>query len=423
MTEHSSQEIKERSVDRLSRYLIYLGGAAAIIAICWYFRSVLVYIIAAAVVSLLGRPIKSALQAIKIKGKSAPSWLLSVFTLLIIIFILTGIVTEVIPIMLNIGQTVVGNLRTEGYAPTDFTATLQQWSLSLSEAFPTLGKDFSLKDSLASILADTFSVSRLTSIIKGIASSIGSLAIGLFSIVFISFFFIKDENLFRRIVAALVPDRLEEKSMTAIGEVEHLLSRYFIGLLLEVIGVAVLNFIGLTLVCSLSASAAIGIAFIAGILNVIPYIGPWIGAAIGTVLGTVLKYSAAVSVGASINLPVTLLLLVAVFVVTQLVDNFLFQPFIYSTSIKSSPLEIFIVMLIAGQTGGIPGMIAAIPAYTVIRVIAAEFFYDIKAIRRLIPNREATSSTSTSLPSPMRRLRKSSKVKEEPRKDGSDKTE
>jgi predicted PurR-regulated permease PerM len=67
-----------------------------------------------------------------------------------------------------------------------------------------------------------------------------------------------------------------------------------------------------------------------------------------------------------------------------LIDNFFFQPFIYSTSIKSSPLEIFIVLLMAGHIGGIVGMLVAIPAYTVIRVIAARFFGDFKPIRRLI---------------------------------------
>lgn len=393
MKEQTPQGAAERSVDRLSRYIIYLGGAAAILAVCWYFRSVLVYIIAAAVVSLLGRPVMSALGSIRIKGRSAPPWLLSIVTLLLIILIVAGIITEVIPIVLGIGQTVVQNLQNEGFATTDITATLHQWSQSLYRAFPSLGEDFSLMDSLTSILADTFSVGNITTILRNVASSIGSVGIGLFSVVFISFFFIKDDKLFRNIVAAIVPDRLEKQSMTAISDVEHLLSRYFIGLLLEIFGVAVLNFIGLTLVCSLSVSAAIGIAFITGILNVIPYVGPWIGAAIGAVLGTVLKYSAALSAGAAINLPLAIILLVGVFVATQLVDNFFFQPFIYSTSIKSSPLEIFIVMLIAGQTGGIFGMIIAIPSYTVARVIAAEFFYNVKAIRRLIPDRGATSSS------------------------------
>ena len=68
-----------------------------------------------------------------------------------------------------------------------------------------------------------------------------------------------------------------------------------------------------------------------------------------------------------------------------MIDNFVLQPIIYSTSIKATPLEIFIVMLLAGNIGGILGMLAAIPAYTVIRVIAGRFFYDKKVVQRLMP--------------------------------------
>ena len=78
----------------------------------------------------------------------------------------------------------------------------------------------------------------------------------------------------------------------------------------------------------------------------------------------------------------------------QLIDNFIYQPLIYSTSIKAHPLEIFIVLLIAGHIGGIVGMLIAIPAYTVIRVIASRFFYDFKIVRRLIPDVENEKTDS-----------------------------
>jgi len=163
---------------------------------------------------------------------------------------------------------------------------------------------------------------------------------------------------------------------------EYLLSRYFAGLLIEVLGVAVLDFFGLWLVAGIGFNASVGIAFIAGIMNIIPYVGPLVGTIIGTILAMVLKFSVA---GLSVNFWGFIILLIVIFYVTQLVDNFVYQPLIYSTSIKAKPLEIFIVLLVAGNLGGILGMLVAIPAYTVVRVIASRFFYHIKAIRRLIP--------------------------------------
>ena len=95
------------------------------------------------------------------------------------------------------------------------------------------------------------------------------------------------------------------------------------------------------------------------------------------------KYSSIAPIGLEIGFGWFTLILIAIFCFTQLVDNFLYQPLIYSSSIKARPLEIFIVLLIAGHLAGPMGMIVAIPAYTVIRVVAFRFFGHIKAIQRL----------------------------------------
>jgi predicted PurR-regulated permease PerM len=84
--------------------------------------------------------------------------------------------------------------------------------------------------------------------------------------------------------------------------------------------------------------------------------------------------------------------MVLVEAVTHLIDNVVFQPVIFSNSVKAHPLEIFVVVLIAGFAAGIPGMLLGIPAYTVLRVFAREFFYGFKAVQRI------TSSLSDESP-------------------------
>ena len=197
--------------------------------------------------------------------------------------------------------------------------------------------------------------------------------------------------MFAEIVCAIVPDKYESTTEKAIGDIGHLLSRYFTGVLVEVLGVALINFIGLWSIARLGINAALGIAFLTGIFNIIPYVGPLIGGALGTVLSLILKYSSTTPVGLDVNFWAFTAILIAIFSFTQLVDNFLYQPVIYSTSIKSKPLEIFIVLLIVGNIGGPLAMIVAIPVYTVFRVIAFRFFGHIKAIQRLIPSEKLIS--------------------------------
>ena len=385
--------MEERSVDTLARYIMMVAVAAVVCLLCWYFRSVLVYIILAAVVSLVSRPIMNFLKKFSIKGKHLPDWICAMLSLILFLAVMIGIVTSLIPVIYGIVQDVSANLQTTSYNTSALRDFLAEANFRLHEWFPSLDQDVTIQSATVKFLTDTFDLSSVTTIVGSVASAIGTLGVGLFSTVFIGFFFIKDPMLFRNIISAIVPEHLEKRAVDAVGDIEHLLTRYFGGLTIEVIGVALLNFISLSIFGKIGTSAAAGIAFMTGMLNVIPYVGPWIGAAIGTVLGVVIRYSGAAAIGASPQLLVVVVTLLACFIVTQMFDNFLFQPLIYSTSIKSSPLEIFIVLLIAGHVGGIIGMLVAIPAYTVIRVIAAEFFYNVKAIRRLIPDKEKSISS------------------------------
>lgn len=372
--------MEERSLDRLARYLIWLGFAAIIALVCWYFRSVLIYIIAAFVMSLIGRPIMMVLKRLRIKGHSAPDWLLTILTIIIIFAILGLIVTQAFPVVIGIIRD-ASLLSDSGAGEGMALEQLNQWLIGL---FPALGEDFNGVELLMGQLKQVLNLSSVSSVIGSVASVVTSLAVGIFSIIFISFFFIKDSTLFSRIVGALVPDRIEASVGKAIGEIEILLSRYFVGLIIEIVGVALVDFLGLWLIARLGFSYAIGIAFIAGMLNVIPYVGPFAGQVIGVVLGLIIKYGT--GAGLDVNIWVFALIIFGVMMAAQLIDNFVYQPLIYSTSIKASPLEIFIVLLAAGHIGGAFGMFVAIPAYTVLRVVASRFFHEFKPIRRLIPD-------------------------------------
>ncbi len=376
---------QERGVDKLSRYIIYSVSAALILALCWYFRSVILYVVLAAVVSLLGKPVMNLLRKMRFRGRELPDWLMAVMALCLILSVFLVIFTQVIPVVASIVQSITANYSSSDYSlPVEsFMVTVDNINAWLISHFPQFGPDFRIENSVGAFIRRVFDLGSITTAIEYIASFFVSFGVGIFSVVFISFFFVKDPMLFRKIVGAIVPDRIELKVIDAIGDIEHLLSRYFVGLLVEVIGVALLNFLGLWLVAGVGMNAALGIAFITGIMNIIPYVGPLVGTVLGTILATVLKFSVG---GVSVHFWGFVVLLVAIFMVTQLVDNFLFQPLIYSRSIKSSPLEIFIVLLVAGNVAGVFGMLVAIPAYTVVRVVAGHFFSDVKAIRRLIPD-------------------------------------
>ena len=374
---------KERSIDKLARYIIILGALAIAAVLCYFFGSVIAYILIAFVVSLIGQPIVKLLRKIKIKGKSLPDAVLAIITLILIFALLFLLVMQVIPVVTGIvGEASAMNAQesTGGYNIID---EANVWIIQTS---PWVGEDFDGVELLMQNITKVINLSNVSTLLGSVASAVISLVVGIFSVVFISFFFMKDETLFGRIVGSLVPDTIEDKVKATILDIERLLSRYFVGLIVEILGVVILDCLGLWLIARIGFNYALGIAFIAGLLNIIPYVGPLIGEAIGVVLCIILKYGACIGLG--VNIWVFAAIVLAIMLTTQMVDNFVYQPLIYSTSIKASPLEIFVVLLIAGNIGGVVGMLIAIPTYTVVRVIASRFFYNYKVVQRLIPDVE-----------------------------------
>ena len=374
---------RERSIDKLARYIIILGALAIAAVLCYFFGSVLAYILIAFVVSLIGQPIVKLLRKIKIKGKSMPDAVSAVITLILIFALLFLLVMQMIPVVTGIvGEASAMNAQetTGGYNIID---EANGWII---QTIPWVDEDFDGVELLMDNISQVVNLSNVSGLLGSVASAVAGLVVGIFSVVFISFFFMKDETLFGRIVGSLVPDSIEDKVKKTILDIERLLSRYFVGLIVEILGVVILDCLGLWLIARIGFNYALGIAFIAGLLNIIPYVGPLIGEVIGVVLCIILKYGA--GIGLSVNIWVFAAIVLVIMLTTQLVDNFIYQPLIYSTSIKASPLEIFVVLLIAGHLGGVVGMLIAIPAYTVVRVIASRFFYDYKVVQRLIPDVE-----------------------------------
>jgi predicted PurR-regulated permease PerM len=136
--------------------------------------------------------------------------------------------------------------------------------------------------------------------------------------------------------------------------------------------------IGMT-IAGIEFQQALVMGLILGILNVIPYVGPWLGLFIAIIMGVASHINQDFS---TVVVPLIYYMII-VEAITHLIDNVVFQPVIFSNSVKAHPLEIFVVVLASGFAAGIPGMILGIPAYTVLRVFAREFFYGFKAVQKI----------------------------------------
>lgn len=221
-----------------------------------------------------------------------------------------------------------------------------------------------------------FNPARIPTLFSSLIGFMGNLLIGIMSVIFIAFFFLKENALFSRMLQATVPAKYENEVIHAVEDSSKMLRRYFIGVSIQV---TIITIYMTALLSILGIQNALLIAFFAALINVIPYIGPIIGAMFG------------IFITISSNLDLTfydemlpmLLMVFAAFASMQFLDNFILQPYIFSNSVSAHPLEIFLVIMIGAQIGGIGGMVLAIPSYTVIRVVAKSFLSEFKIVQKL----------------------------------------
>lgn len=358
---------------KYSRYLVFAFSFLLAAFLIYVFRAIVSYILIAWVVSMIGQPVVVFLKKRVKFGKYRMGPNLSAAITLLLFFIMF-VIFLLMFVPLAVEQ--AANLAEVDYAA--IADALNQPFVELQERLERYGvsSDESLEDLLQKSLTGYFNPGGIADFFAGAIFVAGNLLIGIFSVMFISFFFLKEEGLFGRVVMSLVSKPYRPKMAHALDEISSLLSRYFTGILLQITIITIIVTVSLNL---LGVPNALLIGLFAALINVIPYLGPIIGAAFGIMI--------TISSNLDLNfynemLPM-LLKVMGVFATMQLMDNFIFQPFIFSTSVRAHPLEIFLVILIGAQIQGITGMVLAIPTYTVIRVVAREFLNRFEIVQRI----------------------------------------
>lgn len=410
----------------------------------YFFSAIIAYFLLAAIVSFIGRPIMKGLQKVKIKRFVLPNWFCALTSLITVYGTITLLFLFLIPIIGKQAQS-LGTIEPENIIQSfdkpisQLDAWLDKYQIELPSqdnnrkeeatagssshmAVPSLvlvavdsqqivplnlldpdvispelyseldriqkgdvgqkadsvapSRPQVIRQYLENAMINFLSGIQISSLFNAFGAFVGNFFLALFAVTFIAFFLLKESDLLTSIILTISPSGYEEKVGIILEKVKSLLTRYFVGVMVEVLLVGSLISLGLYI---LGVENAIFIGLFAGTLNVVPYIGPVIGA----VLGLLLTIVGCLDYDLSSQLLPLLLKVAGVFAIVQLTDNIVFQPFIYASSVKAHPLEIFLVILMASTLAGVPGMILAIPVYTLFRVIAQQFLSGFKVIQSI----------------------------------------
>ncbi len=346
--------------------LLRLLSVVLVLVGAWYFRDIVLYVVVAAVLSLIGRPLMKRLSGRKVGPVRISPAIAALTTLVVILGLFTALAWIFFPVL-------VRELITLSEAdPAVLMALLAKPLAVWQHRFDNWGVDIQLQTRVQAAIREEmaafFSFERLTGLLGRLSLFVGNLFVGLLAVVFITFHFLREPELEARLVLAFTPRPWRDEMRQFLHRVHEVLSAYFLGLMVQVVLVSAATYAGLLLI---GVEDAFIIALFTGLSNMIPFLGPLMGATFGVVL----SFSAHPEMLASPHIWQPFLIkLVAVFIVVQILDNMVFQPLIFSRVARAHPLEIFLVILAAAELAGVAGMLVAVPSYMLIRIALREFF-------------------------------------------------
>ena len=345
----------------------------AIGALVYVFRKILLYMVLAAVVGFVGDPLVDQFEKIKFSKWKMPRWVGAILTLGIMLSLLIGIVALFYPLI----QSEIAMIQ-----QIDVEHIEQNLALHFPQQVQWMHDNGIQSDAYLQLLKETqqrLSVSYFSAYFTDALSWIFVVVGGFISVLFMSFFFLKDQELFYKILLSVTPDQHVDKMKNIVIHTKKTLSRYFGGLIIQIILMTVMIGIGLSIA---QVPNAWLIALFSGLMNVIPYLGPLISFGFALLIGI----SSSLSVQASDSMSGLVIGITTVYLIAQCIDAFLVQPLILGGSIRVHPLELFIVLMAAATVGGIPAMAVALPVYTILRIAAREWLIEFKWVKQLTQN-------------------------------------
>lgn len=342
--------------------------------LAWYFSWIVTYLVVGSVLSLILKPLKKQLERVHIGPVRMPNWLNALLCLIIFYTLLVTFISSFIPLVLQQAYA-LSNIDTNKVIQ-NFEEPLKYLEDLMTRFRIASNPSQLLLEYLNEKASQLLNIGNLQSIFSYFVGFTGNFFVTLFSITFITFFFVKDDKLPKQIILGVVPEQYIRRAHRVLVQAERLLTRYFIGLILQISGITLVAYIGLTVI---GIENALLIGFFAGVINIIPYLGPIIGA----LFGTFVAISTNLEMQTANELLSVIFQVFLVFGGVQVTDNMLFQPLIFSSSVKAHPLEVFLIVLVGGRLGGVLGMVAAIPTYTFIRILAKEFLNEFEVVKRL----------------------------------------
>lgn len=335
--------------------LVALGAAGYAI---WLSASVWSYLILGLAFGAILAPVVRRISSLSIAKKQVGKTPAAIITLLAFLFLVGLLAAIFIPLL----------ARELSYYRNIDVASIETELVRLADTYlDQFDATAWIENNQREIVSKAVSgVGSLTSVLGTVVSGATSVLSAFFAMIFVGFFFMQDPQLLRRTVAGYFPKTFDSWAHQALDDIRTMLGSYLVGLLIQMLIFFGMVALGLWLV---GMPSVILVATLAAFLNVIPYLGP----ALGMLAAFILSFAHFLPLPPEFSWLMFSLKIVGVFIVAQMIDNNLVQPYLFSKSANLHPLEVFFSILLAGTFFGLIGVIFGAPLWSALKIAVSAY--------------------------------------------------
>lgn len=323
--------------DTSTKVVVQVFLLLLILAFLWVIRDVLVILLLAMVLASAMEPLADYLRKHKIPRA------VSVFSVYIVVLGLAGLIfSQIIPLVIEQLRLVQANL-------PQFIADFQTQYPNVFNFFGNVNLSGALKDFFNPENGGATVVTRTVGIFNGLFAFL--------TVLVVSFYLVAQEKSMKELIRSVLPPSKQEFAMQLVTKIQHKMGLWVLGQLILSVFIFVFSFFGLTI---LGVKYALVLALLAGLMEVVPYIGPTLSAVPAVFF-------------AFLQSPTLALGVLILYILIQKTESYILVPKVMQKTIGASPLVILLSLLIGFKLAGVLGLLLAVPLAGAITVTIAEF--------------------------------------------------
>lgn len=339
-----------------------------VILFCLFFYSpVLAYLLLSIVFSYILDPVITWMEFRRI-----PRWLSVLLVYIVIAGLIAWLSATYIPKLIDQGNQLIALMAktnkplNETILGLPFIHTIQEYLGFIDNRIPQMDLEVQFTGLIETGLTRLGEIPGV--LVRNFQAILSAIAV-VFMIPIFSFFLLKDSRKMRRALVSLAPNKYFELILILLRKVDENVGNYLRAIVLEMLSVGIMATIALSIV---GVPYAILIGIIAGITNIIPYVGPWMGGII-----------AALAILITGNPPIMIIWMALAMFLVQALDNYFVYPTVVGKMIRMHPLVVLLTVFAGGYFGGVIWMLISVPLVYMIYSLVKALYLNLKQFRLL----------------------------------------